>query len=80
MRRYLARSGDDIAWDMIRAIWSSVAVLAIAPMQDFLRLDSQARMNFPGRPAGNWGWRMPADALKPGLMNEIKNLNQLYSR
>lgn len=80
MRRYLARSGDDIAWDMIRAVWSSVAVLAIAPMQDFLRLGSQARMNFPGRPAGNWGWRMPADSLKPGLLNEIKNLNQLYSR
>lgn len=80
MRRYLARSGDDIAWDMIRAIWSSVAVLSIAPMQDFLRLGSQARMNFPGKPSGNWGWRMPADALNPSLVNQIKNLNQLYSR
>jgi 4-alpha-glucanotransferase len=80
MRRYLARSGDDIAWDMIRAIWSSVAVLSIAPMQDFLRLGSQARMNFPGKPSGNWCWRMPADALNPSLVNQIKNLNQLYSR
>jgi 4-alpha-glucanotransferase len=80
MRRYLARSGNDIAWDMIRAIWSSVAVMSIAPMQDVLRLDSQARMNFPGKAAGNWGWRMPADVLKPALQKEIKALNNLYSR
>ncbi|TLN06261.1 4-alpha-glucanotransferase, partial [bacterium] len=62
-RRYLARSGGDIAWDMIRAVWSSVASFSLAPMQDFLNLDTTARMNMPGRLGGNWGWRMPADAL-----------------
>lgn len=80
MRRYLARSGDDIAWDLIRGIWSSVAVMAIAPMQDFLRLGGDARMNFPGKAAGNWGWRMSSGAINPGLQNEIKNLNTVYSR
>lgn len=80
MRRYFARSGADIAWDMIRAIWSSVADMAIAPMQDFLRLGNQARMNFPGKPSGNWGWRMSAGALTPALEKAIQELNTLYSR
>ena len=80
MRRYFARSGNDISWDLVRGIWSSVAAMAIAPMQDFLRLDGHARMNLPGTASGNWGWRMSADALNPSLQHEIKALNTLYGR
>lgn len=79
-RRYLACSGDDIAWDMIRAVWSSVAMMALAPMQDFLRLGSEARMNFPGRPNGNWSWRLTPNVLTPDLCHQIQELNYLYSR
>ncbi|HEY57918.1 MAG TPA: 4-alpha-glucanotransferase [Anaerolineae bacterium] len=79
-RRYLATRGQDIAWDLIRAAWASVAVLAIAPMQDFLRLDNRARMNYPGREGSNWAWRMPAEALKPELRDALRELNILYSR
>ena len=57
-RRYLARSGEDIAWDMIRVVWSSAATFTLAPMQDFLSLGTEARMNLPGRPGGNWTWRV----------------------
>jgi 4-alpha-glucanotransferase len=80
VRRYLGRSGEDIAWDMIRAVWSSVAVLALAPMQDFLSEPTEARMNFPGRASGNWGWRMMTDALSPFLVSRIQNFNRLYRR
>jgi len=62
IRRYLARSGSDISWDMIRAVWSSVAFMAIVPMQDLLCLGQKARMNFPGKLGGNWNWRMKADS------------------
>lgn len=79
-RRYLARSGDDIAWDMIRAVWSSVAVYAIAPMQDFLSLDTSARMNFPGKASGNWTWRLQEEQITPGLIQRIRETNHLYSR
>ncbi|MBI3739986.1 MAG: 4-alpha-glucanotransferase, partial [Chloroflexi bacterium] len=34
--RYLRTDGHDFAWDLIRAIWSSVAMFALAPMQDVL--------------------------------------------
>ena len=79
-RRYLARSGDDISWDMIRAVWASVAVFGLAPLHDLLSLDTSARMNYPGRPSGNWCWRMAADALTPQLQNRLKEMNQIYSR
>lgn len=80
IRRYLGRSGEDISWDMVRAVWSSVAVFALAPMQDLLSLDSPARMNFPGRPSGNWGWRLLPGAMDDWLKLRLRDMNTLYSR
>jgi 4-alpha-glucanotransferase len=79
-RRYLARSGDDISWDMIRAIWGSVAIFSLCPMQDLLNLDTNARMNYPGRPSGNWGWRLLPNQLTQGLADRLKENNELYLR
>lgn len=79
-RRYLARSGDDISWDLIRAAWSSTAMFAIAPLQDFLSLGTESRMNYPGKPAGNWGWRFLSGDLAEWLASRIKETNTLYSR
>ena len=79
-RRYLGRSGDDFAGDLIRAGWSSVAVIAIAPWQDFLRLGTEARMNFPGKETGNWMWRMPESAMSSELKAWLLDLNYLYQR
>lgn len=44
--------------DMIRLAFSSPAQLAVVPMQDFLGLDSRARLNTPGTTADNWQWRL----------------------
>lgn len=79
-RRYLGRGDDDIVWGMIRAVWSSVAMFAIAPIQDFLVQDSSARMNFPGRTGGNWSYRMPAHVLEGDLIEAIRDFNFLYGR
>lgn len=79
-QRYLNRDGSNVADDLIRGIWSSVAVYALAPMQDFLNLDNSARMNYPGRPDGNWTWRMPGDALSEALRKRVRELNYLYLR
>jgi 4-alpha-glucanotransferase len=54
---YLAAGGDDIHWAMIRAVSNSVANTAVFPLQDVLGLDGSHRMNLPGSPTGNWGWR-----------------------
>jgi 4-alpha-glucanotransferase len=79
-RRYFARDGRDVAWDLIRGAWSSVAVFALAPMQDFLSLGNEARMNQPGNPRGNWTWRMDPEALSEWLRTRIDEVNYLYSR
>lgn len=79
-RRYLRVSGNDIAWDMIRSVWSSVAVYAVAPMQDMLDLGGEARMNFPSRLGGNWEWRMSDEDMSESLASRIREMNYLYLR
>jgi 4-alpha-glucanotransferase len=79
-RNYLDRDGSKVNWDLIRGIWSSVAMFSLAPMQDFLGLGNEARMNYPGNPSGNWMWRMPSAAQNPEMRARIKQLNYLYSR
>jgi 4-alpha-glucanotransferase len=80
VRRYLARDGRDIAWDLIRLAWSSVADWAIVPLQDVLDLGSEARMNFPGRGEGNWGWRCSAAQLVSPALERLGVLTELYGR
>jgi 4-alpha-glucanotransferase len=49
---------DNIHIGMIQAAFSSPAWIAIAPLQDYLGLGSEARLNTPGKPGGNWRWRV----------------------
>jgi 4-alpha-glucanotransferase len=78
--RYLSTDGSDFAWDLIRGVWSSVAVYSIAPMQDLLSLGTGARMNFPSRLGGNWEWRMRQEDINEELADRLRELNELYYR
>jgi 4-alpha-glucanotransferase len=80
VRRYLSRDGRDIAWDFLRLAWSSVAGAAVAPLPDVLDLGSEARMNQPGRPAGNWGWRLRDGVLTDAVLGRLADLTELYGR
>jgi 4-alpha-glucanotransferase len=77
---YLGRDGSDIAWDLIRLALSSVAEMAIIPLQDVLNLGSEARMNIPGQAGGNWGWRYWSGALDAVIQDRLSTLTRLYSR
>jgi 4-alpha-glucanotransferase len=77
---YLGRPVADPAFDFIRLAWSSVAVLAIAPLQDVLGLGSEARMNMPGRPDGNWHWRFRPEQFQPGMIERLAELTVRYRR
>jgi 4-alpha-glucanotransferase len=70
----------DPAWEMVRFAWSSVAVAAIAPLQDVLSLGNDARMNKPGVATGNWHWRFKLDQFRPELISRVGDLTTLYSR
>lgn len=79
-RAYLACADEGIVWAMLRAIWGSRAGWSIAPMQDFLGLGEEARMNYPGTSTGNWRWRMDPGALSLKLANEVRALNEAHGR
>ena len=80
-RDYLnSRSDDEIHWDAIRGAWSSVACMAISPVQDFLGLGSEARINTPGVASGNWQWRLKQGVLTNELAERIAKLTKIYSR
>jgi len=78
--RYMNTNPDRFVWDLIRYLWESVAVFAVAPMQDFLNLGTEARMNFPSKLGGNWEWRMLEEDMSEGLAKSIKELNEMYLR
>jgi len=79
-RRYLMTDGENFTQDLIRAAWGSVAVYAIAPLQDLLGLGTEARMNYPSTLGGNWAWRVDEEALSDELRGRLVELNYLYRR
>jgi 4-alpha-glucanotransferase len=81
--RYLDRpagAGDESAQALMRLAWSSTAALAIAPLQDLLNLGTEARMNIPGRAAGNWRWRCTEDMLSPAAFQWLRDLTETSNR
>jgi 4-alpha-glucanotransferase len=80
VQRYLGRDGSDIAWNLIQTALGSVADRAIAPLQDVMRLDDDARMNAPGSPTGNWEWRYAPFQLHEGLADGLRELTETYGR
>jgi 4-alpha-glucanotransferase len=65
---------------LIREALGSVGQLAIIPVQDLLRLSSEARLNTPGTVLCNWQWRLPTGALTPELARHFARLNGMYGR
>jgi 4-alpha-glucanotransferase len=80
LRRYTAQDGSDVAWDLIRLAWASVADYALAPLQDVLNLGTEARMNLPGRPWGNWRWRYTPEMLSGAVWDRLTDLTEVYAR
>ena len=66
--------------EITRLAVSSVADTVIIPLQDYLRLGADARINIPSTPSGNWSWRMSGDSLHEGLSDRIRAACKLYGR
>jgi 4-alpha-glucanotransferase len=78
--RYLGSTEERVVKDMIRATWESLAMIAIVPFQDLLGLGTEARMNFPGRPQGNWEWRFEETELTSDRAEWLRMLNDQTGR
>ncbi len=72
--------GKELAWDYIRLALSSAADTCIIPMQDYLALDSKARINIPSTLGGNWEWRMKEGAFSEALARKINDVTVTYRR
>ena len=64
----------------MRLALSSVADTALFPIQDLLGLDSEARMNVPGTPTGNWTFRLEEASLTPALAERLALACETYER
>jgi 4-alpha-glucanotransferase len=70
----------DIVWAMIKTAASSVARTCIFPLQDILHLGSEARMNVPAAPEGNWTWRYAPNALHPDFAAKLSAIMEMTDR
>ncbi|MEI7611540.1 MAG: 4-alpha-glucanotransferase [Betaproteobacteria bacterium] len=80
IRRYLSISGESIHWDLIRTASASVATFSLIPMQDVLGLDSEHRMNQPGKAEGYWEWRFSWHQVASWHAERLADLARLHGR
>jgi 4-alpha-glucanotransferase len=71
---------EEMHWDFIRLAMFSTANTCIIPVQDYMGLGAEARMNFPSTLGTNWKWRMSAEMLSEDLIKEIYHLSKLSER
>lgn len=81
-REYMCLTEEEgLTWGVIRTAMGSVCDLCVVPMQDYLNLGGEARMNFPGTMSNaNWTWRMAPGSCTSALAEKIYNLTALYGR
>lgn len=77
---YLGCAPEDFREALIRAAYTSVAELAIVPMQDVIGAGREARLNMPGRAAGNWTWRLSEDGFDPATAARLRRLAEITAR
>jgi 4-alpha-glucanotransferase len=81
--RYAKQRGaktDEAAPALIELVWSSIAALAMTPLQDLLNLSGEARMNTPGNPVGNWRWRCTEEMLSDRAFKWLRDLTTSGNR
>ncbi|MGL5328393.1 MAG: 4-alpha-glucanotransferase, partial [Peptostreptococcaceae bacterium] len=71
---------NSIHWDFICLAMRSVADTCIIPVQDYLGLGNEARINTPSTLGDNWKWRMSKDCFSKKIVKKIRMLTKLYGR
>lgn len=67
-------------WDFVRMAMMSCANTCIIPVQDYMGLDKEARINFPSTLGGNWQWRISPQMLTDELIEKIYRLTRISAR
>jgi len=83
VNQYTACEGkgvEECVWGLIRAAQSSVADVCVIPLQDYLTLGNEARMNMPSTLGDNWKWRLTKDQFHEETVQRIYAMTRLYGR
>ena len=81
IRRYLNSYDDNrISWEFTKLAMSSVAALAIIPLQDILGFGEDCQMNRPGTNSGNWRWRCAPRFLNEDVERRLLDMTIFYNR
>lgn len=80
LHKYVSGSGKQFVRNFMEQAWASAAHTAIAPMQDVLGLDTDARMNTPGVAPGNWDWRFIWSQIRSNHKFFLKQITEKYNR
>jgi len=67
-------------WDFVRLAMMSTANTCITPVQDFLGLDAEARINHPSTMGFNWKWRINREMLNKDMIEKIYKLTKISYR
>ena len=78
--RYFGGSREKMPWTMIHVAMASIANRVIIPLQDIMGLGSEARMNTPGTPEGNWLWSFRWEQLNPNSFKRLLELTHIHGR
>ena len=80
-KAYLSLNSDEgYNFGFIKGVWNSVANIAIAPLQDFLNLGNETRINFPSTMSGNWQWRAKKNSYNNELASRILAMTKMAGR
>lgn len=71
---------DERPWEFIRLALGSVADLAVIPLQDYLCLGTEARINLPSTLGNNWKWRLVPGQVTDEVLEKMCHLNKLFGR
>ena len=71
---------EEVVWELIRMAQGSVADTCVIPMQDYLCLGNEARINHPSTLGANWKWRMTKEQFTEELAEKIKKMTVVYGR
>ena len=82
VRRYVCQEAEDekLIWPIVCCVLRSVARQAVIPMQDYLGLGNEARMNQPSTHGSNWKWRLLPGEFSPDLAEQIRLAAEIYGR
>ncbi|MCI8637734.1 MAG: 4-alpha-glucanotransferase [Coprococcus sp.] len=81
--KYMGRKNLPVktaVWEIIRMALASTADTCIIPIQDYLVLGNEARINHPSTLGGNWMWRLKKDDISKKLLKKVRRMTALYGR